>query len=304
MNLERIKHLAKLWVPPIFVNAQRSIRRSLDFERKTLEQEVDRLRKVYEARQKGLDITTYVLREGLSFMVSPSTRFGMDHFSYLDPTVVQEMDTFLELAKDKRCFLDIGSLHGVFSLAFCSMSPEKSAYAFEPSPMAFPYLLYHKHANPSLNLSLFQLALSDAKAPLLVDYHWQHMRALGDGAPVSNETLTINTDTGDAICSSLDLAPDLVKIDVEGAEMMVLKGLATTLKQFHPTLLLEVHSELLPRHGTTVQNVLLFVEEIGYSFATLSGASVDAATYEAPSPAERLIATPIQALSQHARQAP
>jgi hypothetical protein len=53
--------------------------------------------------------------------------------------------------------------------------------------------------------------------------------------------------------------PNVVKIDVEGAEVRVLKGAVQTLTQFRPKLFIEIHG---PREHTDCRE---FLEGIGYN---------------------------------------
>lgn len=48
--------------------------------------------------------------------------------------------------------------------------------------------------------------------------------------------------TVDKICENTNFIPDLIKIDVEGAELLVLKGIKEILKKSRPKLFIEVHS--------------------------------------------------------------
>jgi FkbM family methyltransferase len=59
------------------------------------------------------------------------------------------------------------------------------------------------------------------------------------------------------------VAPNVIKIDVEGAELMVLHGAAETLKETHPTLFIECHSRDL------TQGVCHYLAPLGYSLKTL-----------------------------------
>lgn len=292
MNFESFKQGLKRWLPPAVVDAQRSIRKSLNPSATAHEQVIEKLRSEHELRQTGKHLTDYVLRDGIEFRVSPLARPGFDHFCFVDPEMVYEMDLFLNLARNSRRFLDVGALHGVFSLAFASLSSEHTALAFEPSPMAYPFLLYHRAVNPGLGIATMQKALSDSAMTLVMDYHWQHMRALGQGEAVSPETISFETMAGDAACASNQFTPDLIKIDVEGAELMVIRGLLDTLQRHRPILMVEVHPELLPRHQASTSDVLLLLARTGYKLETLSGKKIDPNTFTPALPADRVLATP------------
>jgi FkbM family methyltransferase len=57
----------------------------------------------------------------------------------------------------------------------------------------------------------------------------------------------------------------LIKCDVEGAEMHVLKGAKRLLAERRPSLLISVHPSALPRNGASKEELTLFLTERGYS---------------------------------------
>ena len=59
------------------------------------------------------------------------------------------------------------------------------------------------------------------------------------------------------------LRPALVKIDVQGAEMLVLKGAASILKNAAPALFIELHEEGLSKFGTSVSAILNHLSNAG-----------------------------------------
>jgi FkbM family methyltransferase len=61
------------------------------------------------------------------------------------------------------------------------------------------------------------------------------------------------------------LRPSLIKIDVQGAEMLVLKGAAKILRNFGPVLFVELHEEGLKRFGTSTSAVLDHLTSQGYT---------------------------------------
>lgn len=58
--------------------------------------------------------------------------------------------------------------------------------------------------------------------------------------------------------------PSIVKIDVEGAELSVLKGMQATIERRTPTLFIEVHPDLLRRFGHRQSQVLEMLKNHGY----------------------------------------
>ena len=58
--------------------------------------------------------------------------------------------------------------------------------------------------------------------------------------------------------ASQDRAPHLIKMDVEGAEYLVLRGMERTLRAHHPHLLIELHP------GPTAPSVLTFLSALDY----------------------------------------
>jgi hypothetical protein len=57
----------------------------------------------------------------------------------------------------------------------------------------------------------------------------------------------------------------VLKIDVEGAEMRVLRGMQRLIERARPTLFLELHPPALPLFGNSVREILGFLGERGYS---------------------------------------
>jgi hypothetical protein len=69
---------------------------------------------------------------------------------------------------------------------------------------------------------------------------------------------------------------DVVKIDVEGHELAVLKGAVATLGRYHPLLLVEIRSEFLRQAGTSRDAVYAFLKELGYApFVTRSDGGLE-----------------------------
>jgi len=64
--------------------------------------------------------------------------------------------------------------------------------------------------------------------------------------------------------------PLLIKVDVEGAETIVLEGAAKTLATLRPTLLLSVHPGYLPRFNSDCDKIRQLLQRAGYGWKVLA----------------------------------
>ncbi|HEY4799779.1 MAG TPA: FkbM family methyltransferase, partial [Bacteroidia bacterium] len=58
---------------------------------------------------------------------------------------------------------------------------------------------------------------------------------------------------------------DLIKIDVEGYELKVLKGAETILRTFKPTLFIEVDNNNLSEQGDSASLLITYLNHLGYN---------------------------------------
>ena len=65
--------------------------------------------------------------------------------------------------------------------------------------------------------------------------------------------------------------PDLIKIDVEGAELAVLEGARRILAQHHPVMFVEVHPRLLGNFDASVEQVYALLRTHGYTIRRFAG---------------------------------
>ena len=84
------------------------------------------------------------------------------------------------------------------------------------------------------------------------------------------ETFAVEMTTLDAELDRLG-APGVVKIDVEGFELEVLRGAARLLGEHRPLLLLEMHLDILERRGIRPAEVVELLRGHGYRFESCAG---------------------------------
>ncbi len=173
--------------------------------------------------------------------------------------------------KPGQRFADVGAAFGYFAtLAGRTVGPGGSVVAFEPGPQNQSVLLLNLALNGVSSAEVHQLALSDR--PGLFVY--SHSGANGfispfSGKPeeLSNHAL-VRAATLDSIIG--DRKVDMMKIDVEGAEGLVLKGGQRTLERSRPMLLMEFSPPSLENtSGIPGRALLARLAEQGYTLGVV-----------------------------------
>jgi hypothetical protein len=62
---------------------------------------------------------------------------------------------------------------------------------------------------------------------------------------------------------------DLIKMDIEGAELRALRGGTESIRRFRPVILIELNPGTLERDGCSVPDVVVFLEDLGYTIYTV-----------------------------------
>lgn len=169
--------------------------------------------------------------------------------------------------KDDVC-LDVGGYRGFFS-GVCALAGASVVHIFEPLPENILRIESLIGANPSLPLELHRMAIGavvgeaefrvmpEASMGKLSESNFQKEQGGAISLKVPVETLDHLAQAG-AIPE-----PDVIKIDVEGAEAMVLTGGERLLGKRQPLLFLEIHSRALARECYEIMS------EYGYSVVVM-----------------------------------
>jgi FkbM family methyltransferase len=168
---------------------------------------------------------------------------------------------------DSVC-LDIGANIGVVTVFLARHCPAGSVHAFEPGATTFGYLATNIAANHLTNVASHQFGVYDRTTSLHLSVHPTH-----PGGAFVSET-GIREGTGETIrvvaldewvpTMGLDRV-DVVKIDVEGAELRALRGAENLLRRHRPLLIVECNPLPLRRfqHATPADMIELLHEIYG-----------------------------------------
>ncbi len=144
-----------------------------------------------------------------------------------------------QLVKPGMVCWDVGANVGFYTLALSKLAGKSgTVIAFEPNSRNMTHLLEHININNLINVSAFQFAFSDKETVIGFDVGNHH----ATGRISQKSKYFIPAFSGDYLVSNnLAMAPDFIKIDIEGAEGLFLKGFEKTIKQKKPTILLSLH---------------------------------------------------------------
>ena len=181
-------------------------------------------------------------------------------------------DTIVRTVRSGDAVFDVGAHIGFFSmLAARCAGPTGRVIAFEPLQPNIDRLRDAVVANDVRNIESYCLALSDRAGDELFALHESSLEGLliGDGAlPATHaSTISVPTSTIDDLVARGMPAPDLIKIDVEGAEGRVIAGARDTITTHPPALLIEVHSV---EAGLSVSDAL----PVAYRFEDIASGAI------------------------------
>ena len=175
------------------------------------------------------------------------------------------------ILKPGMTFVDAGANMGLYSVfAARRIGPRGTVLAIEPSGREFEILLKNAKLNALSNLRTIHKALSDrvsevelSVAPLGKSGH-NTLGAFAYDTQLDHRE-RVQTEKLDDIVHSEGLGHvDLIKMDIEGAEVAALRGAAETLNKFKPVLLIELSDRALQHQGAKSAEVLALLEQHGY----------------------------------------
>ena len=170
--------------------------------------------------------------------------------------------------------LDIGANVGVVSLFFAANGWQ--CYAFEASSRNAALLRKSIMLNSFQNIKLFEVAISDHSGELTLAANGPQGFVVVDGYAEELNTYERVEETFERIaCRALDDmlddeladldAIDFIKIDVEGSEVAVLRGMSNLINSYkHPAIYIEINAWTLFLQGETPFSLLKTASELGY----------------------------------------
>jgi FkbM family methyltransferase len=162
---------------------------------------------------------------------------------------------------------DIGANVGYYTLLFSVFAGDAGkVFAFEPLPSNLEFLRHHVLTNHCGNVQVLDFAITDYNGSATFEEHESRsMGHLSASGHLNVRCATLNELLADGAIAT----PDILKIDVEGAELSVLVGARETLQAAKPVIFLATHGNAA--HSSCCR----LLNDIGYDLEPIDGKPVE-----------------------------
>lgn len=184
---------------------------------------------------------------------------------------------FSNMLKAGDVIIDVGANSGLYSIFYSKLVGAWGVvHAFEPDKETFSLLLQNLKLNDCKNVTAHNFALSNKESRVEMVCFRQPSLKLQSGdsfkyiKEVSFDDLSyseskMNAFKMDDIRELKSIAKiDCIKIDVEGAELLVLQGSVDTILKHKPIIIVELSGEWTKRFNYKPYQVLVFLNDLGY----------------------------------------
>ncbi len=219
--------------------------------------------------QGNLSGLTFLVTKTFQDSVFPAGNYDAELFSALKQEEIEN-----------KVIYEVGAFMGVNSLLFAKLSsPNGRVIAFEPNPWnrnrMFLNLSHNQGMANRILVYDFALGVSDGQTTMTMsselDNGYSSTSRIKDSHPkIQNQDLppgfidmVVNTQTLDSFVESTSLIPDVIKMDIEGAEYFLLRGGLKTLHTYHPILFIELHSEFCALQCS------ILLQDLGYEILVI-----------------------------------
>ena len=226
---------------------------------------------IIEGNLNGVRLIFYNPRDPHLLNLSPET-YGASPFikPYYEHSVIMHLGQIVKQYTSPT-FLDVGAHYGYFTIYMSKLGGASSkVFSFEPNSEYYEILSTNVRLNKLQNVFLHKLALSDKNGTITMETS-QRFRSIGFqqsrrkmkllGPLDSSSEEPVRAVPFDELAETLGISPNIVKIDVHGAEGNVVTGMKNTLRKHVDHLYCEVHNELT--NGYTARDIVKVLQDAG-----------------------------------------
>jgi len=203
--------------------------------------------------------------------------FGKYVFAFRE-NYERELIYLYKLLAPGSTFIDVGANMGIYTLVASRLVGEAGrVIAFEPSAQSFPLLRKNIALNGLTNVLALPEALSHEIGRTRL-YHGPDpvSNSLGRGLSWDGDAEEVATETLDNVLHRTSLMRvDAIKIDVEGAEELVLRGALKTLTRVRPIIVFEINPGACSSLGLSPYGAMELLQSLGYNCFVVGQSGTD-----------------------------
>ena len=177
----------------------------------------------------------------------------------------------LQYLNRNKDVIDIGANIGFYSILF-AQEIDKRVLSVEPTQNALRRLRQNiKLNNVESKVEIFEGVVSDHNGTLKIKSVVGKEEYSTIGNPLHKSIGQQQILEEEVVCITLDdlvekyqLNPGFIKMDVEGAEMLVFKGAMKTLNKYRPIIISELTDELLRKNGSSAAEIIELIVSANY----------------------------------------
>lgn len=177
--------------------------------------------------------------------------------------------------KENMVFIDVGANQGEFTLYGASLLRKGKVIAFEPVEKIRSQLMENIRLNNYQNVEVFTYGLSNENCtiPIYTSLEQNEYSGVNEGLSSLYKTQIrshleqlVEVKIFDIEFENRLNQIDLIKIDIEGAELYALKGMMRSIRKFKPLILIEINEETFNAAGYSTLDLIKFVNDNDYEF--------------------------------------
>ena len=187
------------------------------------------------------------------------------------------LELFSTILKPGHVIIDVGANSGLYSIFYSKLVGERGkVYAFEPDKNTYSMLQENVKLNNCRNVLTYNFALSNKESKVeMVSFNHKDLKLQGGDSfkyikEITRDNLDADNVTMDAFklddLEGLNIISKInfIKVDVEGAELLVLQGSINTILKHKPVIVFELSGAWTNRFNYKPYQLLVFLNELGY----------------------------------------
>lgn len=228
-----------------------------------------------------IDCSTF--GKGTKKMIGNSTEFFLDpafYFSDFSTWGSKHNSGFsvaINMCECKKIFFDVGAHIGLYSLpAANTLGALGMVFAFEAATENIKYLASHKKRNSISNITIVPTLVGSTNENEVAFFESTGTNGMNSITEprkrrdlyhkVFKKQISL-----DSFSEDQQLVPDIIKIDVEGAEGNVLRGSTNILSLHRPVIFLSLHPRHLEALGESAADIVRFLAIHNYELLEMNG---------------------------------